>query len=187
MRRYAFLLALAAPSMAACNAAESAGKDFGVEDGAAARSTAQDAFIDSPSASDDLGYALAGEDLYPPLFHRVMPVTCPASPYALSACRSDEDCGDGFACVCGVTGLAYANICVPAECRSDADCGGGLCLMSLGSVPDACCAFGELGLFCSRETSLCDSGGDCPGNGIACMYSSANDRFECRPFGCSCP
>jgi hypothetical protein len=137
---------------------------------------------------DPGGWAVVGLNVFPPLVRRVAAVPCPDGPSASDECTSDAECGAGFACACGgPQGFGFVNLCVPAECRSDSDCGGGACLLSLGSKPGACCAYGNLGLFCERSGSTCRSGGDCPGNGIACMYAAGSDRFECQPYSCSCP
>jgi hypothetical protein len=136
---------------------------------------------------DSAGWAVVGLDLFPPLVRRVVAVPCPGARSAADQCMSDAECDGGSACVCsGVQGFDTANLCVRAECRSDADCGGRACLLSLGSKPGACCSYGHLGLFCERPASTCHQGGDCPGNGRACMYAAANDRFECQPFSCAC-
>jgi hypothetical protein len=145
---------------------------------------AGDAAIDH----DPAGWAVVGLDIFPALVRRVAAVPCPGGLSASNECMSDAECGVGFACACaGPQGLGLANLCVPAECQSGADCGGGACLLSLGSNPGHCCSYGQLGLFCERSASTCSSGGDCPGNGVACIYAAANDRFECQRYGCSCP
>jgi hypothetical protein len=147
---------------------------------------------DTPQAGSDApdpsGYAVVGEDVYPPLLHRAEAVPCAdsVSDSDFLACATDRDCGDGFACECAGFDHGFASRCIPAECRSDADCGGGHCLLSMGSRPDDCCSFGQVGLFCERPGSTCHDGGDCPGNGIACMYAPATDRFECQLLSCSC-
>jgi hypothetical protein len=137
---------------------------------------------------DEFGYAIVGEDVFPALHERVEALACPNVDRLPMQCSKDDDCGPGFACLCGFfQGLGLVDRqCVPAECRSAADCDGGRCLLSLGSRPDDCCAYGRLGLVCSRSASTCRHGGDCPGNGIACIYDSGLDRFECTPLGCMC-
>jgi hypothetical protein len=155
----------------------------GVDSGADAAGTGDGAIEHDPG-----GWAVVGLDVFPPLNRRVAAVPCPDGPSANDECATDAECGAGFACACGgPQGFGFVNLCVPAECRSSADCGGGACLLSLGSKPGACCAYGNLGLFCERSASTCRSGGDCPGNGIACMYAAGNDRFECQTYSCSCP
>jgi hypothetical protein len=138
---------------------------------------------------DKSGYAVVGDDVYPPLYERVEAVACEDVAPLPSQCSKDDDCGAGFACLCGILqglGTVLGGQCVPAECRSASDCDGGRCLLSLGNRSNDCCTYGKLGLFCSREASTCHDGGDCPGNGIACMYDEALDHFECKPFGCQC-
>ena len=134
---------------------------------------------------DATGYAIVGEDLYPPLLQRVLAVDCP--PSVLAECVSDSDCGAGKACVCGaLTGFTGSNRCVPAECQTGAECVDAFCLLSLGGTDDGCCTYGNEGLFCGRSGSTCLSGGDCPGNGQACIYRASNDRFECQLLSCKC-
>jgi hypothetical protein len=171
---------------AACGGAGSTARDAG--DAGGIDSPADVAVGDAAIEHDPGGWAIVGLDVFPPLVRRVAAVPCPGAPMASDQCTSDADCGPGAACACGgPQGFGLVNLCVPAECRSDADCGGGACLLSLGSQPGACCSYGNLGLFCERSTSTCRHGGDCPGNGIACIYSAAKDLFECQPRPCSCP
>jgi hypothetical protein len=133
---------------------------------------------------DDRGYAIVGLDIYPPLLSRVRAVPCGAS--AGSACTADSDCGAGQACICAGLLLTPHNVCAPAECRSSEDCATGLCLLSLGALPDAGCeTAAKPGLYCKRAASTCQHGGDCPGNGNACVYIASRDRFECGAFTCS--
>jgi hypothetical protein len=137
---------------------------------------------DAGSAPDPGGWVLV-HGIHPPVVRRAEAGTCPE--WLLDECRTDDDCGPGAACACGSElRVVYRNSCVPAECRSDADCGGRACLLSHGSAPDACCASGNRGLFCARDGDACEDG--CPGNGIACSYSAANDRFECQSIYCTC-
>jgi hypothetical protein len=180
------LVATIAVLFASCGGAGSTAGDAG--DAGGIDSPVDAAVSDTALEHDPAGWAIVGRDVYPPLVRRVVAVPCPREPIAIDECSSDAECGPGLACACsGPQGFGAANLCVPAECRSDADCGGGACLLSLGSQPGHCCTFGNLGLLCERSGSTCRSGGDCAGNGIACMYAAANDRFECQPFGCSCP
>jgi hypothetical protein len=136
---------------------------------------------DAPAA-DESGYAIVGRDIYPPLRRRVRAAAC--SPQPSAECVVDADCGAGRACVCSQA-TVVSNVCVSAECKVDADCGNGLCLLGLGSLPSASCqSAGKLGLYCARGGSLCQDGGDCPGNGRACVYMPSSDRFECGAFSC---
>jgi hypothetical protein len=140
------------------------------------------ALVDGPV--DEHGYSIVGGDVFPPLYQRVVAKPCPSDALHNGECLTDEDCGQGSACVCGSQpGRAAWNQCLPAECRAMADCPGGRCLLSLGTT---CCGNGHTGLVCSRAASGCSSGEDCAGNGIACLYDTTLDRFECRPFGCNC-
>ena len=146
---------------------------------------ADSSLIDNPV--DEEGYSLVGEDVHPALYQRVFVASCTENNPELDECVADGDCGEGFACVCGFhLGTATFNECWPAECRSMADCDGGQCLLSIGGRGDACCDSGAFGLFCSRSASTCQHGGDCPGNGIACIYDDSLDLFECKLHGCSC-
>jgi hypothetical protein len=138
---------------------------------------------------DKFGYAMVGDDDYPPLYQRVEAVACTDINQLPGQCSTDDDCGAGFACLCGFLqglGGATGGQCVPAQCRSATDCKGGRCLLSLGNPPKNCCTYGHLGFFCSRSASTCRQGGDCTGNGSACLYDDGLDRFECKPFGCQC-
>lgn len=66
---------------------------------------------------------------------RVRPESSPMEYPEQSACRADEDCGAGQACVVPVvdegdesTGISrVAPRCVPAQCLSGEDCPGGIC------------------------------------------------------------
>jgi hypothetical protein len=131
------------------------------------------------------GYAIVGDDVFPPLLERVLAIDCQPGTSA-SECISDSDCGPGNACSCGgLPGLSSANRCIPAECRTSAECVDAPCLLSLGGTKE-CCVFGNAGLFCGRKASTCLDGGDCPGNGQACVYKASTDRFECQPLTCQC-
>lgn len=136
---------------------------------------------------DEYGYSVVGVDVYPPLFERVEAKCVPGIAGQPGECTTDDECGAGFACLCGwLQTRLLKNQCVPAECRSSADCNGGKCLINL-DFADACCPYGhQLELVCSRSASTCDEGGDCPGNGRACIYDEAIDLFECKSLGCSC-
>lgn len=123
------------------------------------------------AAADEQGYAVVGDDLFPPLERRVRAVACPDG----GACVVDADCGDGMACYCREAWLPAR--CVPAECRTGADCAGD-CLVSIEAGD---CA---LRLVCARRASTCRDGGDCPGNGTACVYEEAADRFACSLEHC---
>jgi hypothetical protein len=141
--------------------------------------------IDNPV--DEYGYSIVGESIYPPLYQRVEEKCVAALSSGAEECSADDDCGPGFACVCGFQqGRSLSNQCMPAECRSTADCNGSKCLLSLGDPAEECCDSGHLGLVCSRSESTCQHGGDCIGNGIACRYDGDLDYFECKPVGCSC-
>ncbi|MEW5852780.1 MAG: hypothetical protein AB2A00_28615 [Myxococcota bacterium] len=81
---------------------------------------------DAAVTPDDLGYAIVGLDIHPPLRHRVTAVTCPSP--AAEACSPDDnlgtnvclvgsDCADGFC-----ADNPYGCGCYQATCRSDADC-----------------------------------------------------------------
>jgi hypothetical protein len=136
---------------------------------------------------NEFGYSIVGGDEYPPLFQRVKAQPCEGVQVEIGVCATDADCGLGFACVCGVTGVGlFGSQCMPAECRSQSDCDGGRCLVSVGNRANECCEYGKLGLFCSRAGSTCQEGLDCLGNGRACAYDVGTDRFACQPFGCSC-
>jgi hypothetical protein len=138
---------------------------------------------------DDFGYSIVGDDIYPPLYERVEPVSCTSPDLVPGECVTDADCGTGFACLCGSLqgfGGIVGGTCVPAECLTGADCESGHCLVSLGNRPDHCCSFGRMGLFCRRSASTCQHGGDCLGSGRACIYDEGLDHFECKAFGCSC-
>jgi hypothetical protein len=128
-----------------------------------------------PEVVEPSGYAIHGVDLHPPLLHRVVAVPCAES---IGDCRSDADCGAGAACLCGPWPGAD-NVCVEAECLTDDDCEPGPCFLSVVGT-ERC----PTGLHCSREGSICEDGGDCPGNGTACTYVAPNDRFECSLPAC---
>jgi hypothetical protein len=120
---------------------------------------------------DAYGYAIVGDDVHPPLLARVEARACLETPDG-STCSGDSDCLPAEACLCGRF-VWRPNLCVPAECRASGDCDA-LCLLGEGNT--AAC---PQGLFCGRDESLCEHGGDCPGNGTACVYVAATDRFEC--------
>ena len=130
--------------------------------------------------TDQFGYAVVGANVNPPLLHRVKALAC--QPRTGSQCAVDADCGSGMACACGTF---TANLCVPAECHTDPDCSSGLCLFSKG--PDEhCCGSGSTrGLYCERSQSTCKDGSDCPGNGVACVFITNANHFECRVTSCS--
>jgi hypothetical protein len=183
MHRTMFMLVVASLLLTGCNGEGTASADAAaLESHADAARDADAALRDHPV--DEFGYAIVGDDVYPPLYQRVEAKCVPLSAGLSGECDADEDCGPGFACICGVGSLV--NRCVPAECRTSADCNGGRCLLSLGSAPEDCCVNGHLGLVCSRSASTCRHGGDCLGNGIACIYDEQLDYFECKPNGCSC-
>jgi hypothetical protein len=125
------------------------------------------------------GYAVHGSNLHPPLYHRVEAVPCPELDDA--ACTIDEDCGPAHACYC--QNVWSPAVCLPAECLTDADCDGP-CFLSLGGVTEGPQERCPAGLFCDRPGSTCASGGDCPGNGTACVYFATTDRFECSHPEC---
>jgi hypothetical protein len=137
---------------------------------------------------DAFGYAVVGGDEFPALYERVEAIACTND--VPGKCTTDAECGAGFACLCGIIqglGGLLGGQCVSAECRSGADCAaGGRCLLSLGSRPSDCCAYGHLGFFCSRSKSSCKDGNACVGNGSACIYDDALDGFECKQVGCTC-
>lgn len=97
-----------------------------------------------------------------------------------SSCSTDEDCDDGFACVCNVTrgdGTAgpfgRSSSCVWAECRTDADCAFG---MRCGV--DTQCGI-ALGLFCHTPEDGCEGDADCPEH---CGYSYQDRRWFCVEY-----
>lgn len=136
-----------------------------------------------PADADALGYAIHGEGWFPPLRHRVHARPCPTPPYGENECTTDEDCGQGFACVCDEYA---ASVCVPAECHQDADCASGLCLVSPGGYDDGCGERCPSGLYCERPNSTCEAESWCPGNGTWCAYVAERDRFECSNAACRC-
>ena len=141
--------------------------------------------VAAPDGPTDQGYAAHGENLHPPLLRRVEAVAC--SDHAGAECLIDDDCGtaqgsETYVCVCRSVGSALKNTCVPAACRSDSDCPSGACLLSRVEGT-ACC---PAGLFCLKDESSCCSGGDCPGNGTACVYVAERDHFACSLRACDC-
>ena len=133
------------------------------------------------TAPNAAGFAIQGAGWFPPLLRRVEQREYPESSEADPACRTDADCADGQACICGrMDGGPSISTCVSAECASDADCEGA-CLLSYppAIVTDLECVACGLGLFCERPGSTCMEG--CPGNGRGCIYVLARDRFECGP------
>lgn len=129
---------------------------------------------------DANGYAKVPGGDYPPLLRRVTAVDCSGGPEA--PCASDDDCGQGKACICG---SIDATSCAAAECRTDADCESGACLLSRGPDPHCCGSGSVLGLFCARPGSTCERDFGCPGSGQACVYVTTSDLFECRVTSCS--
>jgi hypothetical protein len=129
---------------------------------------------------DQGGYAIVGADLYPPLQHRIAAIPCRPDPAA--ECTRDDDCGAGRACVC--SDFIGGHACRPAECRTDGDCAGGLCLLS-GPRGRCACSGWTAGLYCERPDSLCKDSGDCPGNGVACVFVGKTNRFECGGITCT--
>lgn len=141
--------------------------------------------LDNPV--DEFGYSIVGENVFPPLYQRVEAKCVEAVAGAPSECTSDDDCGPGFACLCGYQqGRDLGNQCVAAECRMGADCEGGKCLLSWGSLHTECCGYGRPSLVCNRPGSTCQHGGDCVGNGVACIYDKQLDYFQCKPLTCAC-
>src|SRR5262245_41814194 len=102
-----------------------------------------------PEVVEPTGYAIHGEDLFPPLMHRVVAVACAE---AIGECGSDADCGAGAACLCGPW-VGSDNLCIPAECLTDDDCATGPCFLSQGGT-ERC----PTGLHCARAGSLCEDG-----------------------------
>jgi len=164
----------------ACTSRSSQPRDQTAGD-AAASGEGDAALIDNPI--DEHGYSIVGDDVFPPLYQRVEARCARSASGVPSACAADDDCGSGFACICG---HFLDNQCVPAECRTSADCDGGKCLLSLNSAATECCGYGRPSLVCSRSASTCQHGGDCPGNGIACIFDPSLDYFECKRLECSC-
>ena len=184
MRVALFCVGVGAAMIAACGGDASDAPDA-AQQRVGDASTEEDAGA-TPAWVSAVGYVMVEHHDYPELVHRQKAVACPQD--GLSLCTSDSECGAGFACACaGLPGFGSVSRCVAAECMSDADCGGGKCLLSLGSLPDANCEYGNLGLFCSEDESPCGDNYACAGNGRACMYAAPTDRFECQDFGSSCP
>lgn len=101
-----------------------------------------------------------------------------------AACLTDDDCGVGRACVCGVATAGAScgtfrqdcgHRCVPAGCKSDGDCAGpALCV----AVHDSCGAVTRY--VCNDlQTSACASDDDCR---AAWMCSYDDDHgWRCVP------
>lgn len=94
-------------------------------------------------------------------------------------CARDDDCGDGFACVCegrAVVGPSehglFKSRCVPADCRTDADCPEGRCAISVGrcTVPRR--------LACRGEDDACSTHRDCAGG----LCSISDGEWACVPW-----
>lgn len=103
-------------------------------------------------------------------------------------CTSDDECGDGQACLCtasittssdgGFTALAGNARCVPAECRSDDDCGGASCgvVLSVGCVE-------PIELRCRAATDGCASNADC---GDAQCLANDGGGWSCQQIPATC-
>ena len=102
-------------------------------------------------------------------------------------CTTDEDCGAGFACICGGIPGMYRNACLPAACRTDADCASGRCLLSLSTGSDLpCCDYGDFGgLFCATPADECEDDNNCD-PGESCAWRSDLGHFACYEHICIC-
>ncbi len=95
------------------------------------------------------------------------------------SCTTDDDCGDGSACVPKNIGpRVYATVCVPADCRTDADCDSGEC--GLSSYNDGCGTTTRLQCRDDRVDE-CRADTDCADQ---CASSDDHARFECRTTNC---
>ncbi|MBX2800604.1 MAG: hypothetical protein KTR31_23190 [Myxococcales bacterium] len=93
-------------------------------------------------------------------------------------CQTDEDCGDGFACMQRFTG-ATVSTCEPVECRTNDDCASGECgRMRMG---DDSCMFAPVTLVCREHSDGCRSDSDC-GPGATC--GTLDGQWSCLPSTC---
>lgn len=96
----------------------------------------------------------------------------PAECNCIYGCKSDAECGPGFACMC--TPVDDGTRCIEADCRSDADCSEGYrCELS----PGGGWSWELASLHCHDPDDECQSDADCPDS--ACHW--AGERWECVP------
>ncbi len=70
-------------------------------------------------------------------------------------CSTDDDCGEGRACMCALYSERPFNTCVPARCRTDDECGG---THRCGIAQQYCTRHVELAC---RTDDLCANCGSC--------------------------
>lgn len=109
----------------------------------------------------------------------VNPNTCDPMP---EACRTNDDCGEGF--ICTEEGICKA---IEPECRVDTDCDdGNLC------TNDACnngvCAYRNTtcpqGMECNPNTGQCEGGEPVCGDGVCEGYETLTCPEDCQQVDC---
>lgn len=92
-----------------------------------------------------------------------------------SGCETDDECGDGFSCICDDPSSPTGGKCQPSNCRTDADCGAGsLC----ASYDSNFCA--DAGFACLGANDECRSSDDCAEG--ACVWQADKNRRACTGF-----
>jgi hypothetical protein len=76
-------------------------------------------------------------------------------------CLQDDDCGPGFACLCG----SPVGQCVAATCRTNGDCPSGACRLDLGN------GCNSASLSCASPADMCQGPADCSAGGLSACTS----------------
>ncbi len=95
----------------------------------------------------------------------------------VTACVTDDDCGDGYACACA--GVLGRSTCIPAVCRTNADCGDGLCRF----VTHRTSCDGAPRLACTSAADTCVFDEACENYDEACY--PGDGIFECVAEDCA--
>ncbi len=96
-----------------------------------------------------------------------------------SGCRSDEDCGTGFICICEA-GRPSGGTCLRSDCVTDSDCGPGYRCASY----DVGC--GDGGFACQSAADQCTGAADCS-DGNYCAWGFEGDYRTCDGLVCGRP
>lgn len=95
----------------------------------------------------------------------------------VTACVTDDDCGDGYACACA--GVLGRSTCIAAACRTNADCGDGLCRF----VTHRTSCDGAPRLACTSAADTCVFDEACESYDEACY--PGDGIFECVAEDCA--
>jgi hypothetical protein len=100
-----------------------------------------------------------------------------ASGLCRSGCVTDDDCGDGYICICDSNDSPTGGACQPSNCATDDDCGTGLLCASYegtGCNPN--------GFACQTTQDTCQSSKDCSIG--ACNWDASSSRHFCDESDC---